>query len=62
MEEITDARLAAQNMIKIYGDEAGAEAAKRAQDARAARQTEAAEMWARIGKALEELRARTGPV
>ena len=62
MNQITDARLAAQRMIQLYGDDAGAEAAKRAQAAKAARQAESEEMWLQIGKAIDDIIARTGPL
>ena len=57
MAEIADAHLVAQRMIEIYGDGASAEAANRAQDASAAANPEAADMWNQVRKAIEELKA-----
>jgi hypothetical protein len=57
MAGIADAHLVAQRMIEIYGDGAGAEAANRAHDAKAAANPEAADMWNQVRKAIEELKS-----
>ena len=55
MDDITDARLAAQRMIQVYGDGASAEAVKRAEDAKNQGQIEAENMWKQIGVMISEL-------
>jgi hypothetical protein len=58
MQDITDARLAAQRMIQVYGESAVVEARKRAEDAGATGQIEAEGMWKQIGKMIIDLAAQ----
>lgn len=58
MQDITDARHAAHWMIQIYGESAVVEARKKAEEAGAAGQIEAEDMWKQIGKVIIDLAAR----
>lgn len=52
----TNTGLVARDMLKIYGEAASAEAAKRAEDAKAREQPEVANMWNEIRDAIEVLK------
>lgn len=53
----TRTRLVAVDMLKIYGEGAGHEAAKRAEDAKARQQPEAENMWTEVRSAIDRLKS-----
>jgi hypothetical protein len=55
MNEISDARLTAQSMLRIYGGDAVSEAAKRIAAAKAGGDLDAIALWEQIAKAIVDL-------
>ena len=60
MNEISDARLTAQSMLRIYGDgdDAVSEAAKRVAAAKAGGDLDAIALWEQIAKAIVDLEGK----
>ena len=58
MNEISDARLTAQSMLRIYGDDAASEAAKRVAAAKAEGDLDAIALWDQVAKAITDLNCK----